>query len=186
MLAHLSLQSLSLNLFAVDGAGFSLALVSPLSRRDLVLGKAAAEGLLTTGLALLASGVVMTLEPAALPFWPAILLAGVALSALLAPLHAWISMFFPKAVDLGRLGKQAQPNQLAGLAGLFATAFAVPIAVGPGLLAFVVTRRLWLATGVELAWAALALVAARFLLGLAARTLASREEAIYLALAEGS
>ncbi len=184
--ANLSLQSLSLNLFAIDGPGFSLSVLSPLSRRDLVLGKAAAEGLLATGLTILGSGVVMTLEPAALPFWPAILLAGVAISALLAPLHAWISMFFPKAVDLGRLGKQAQPNQLANLVGLVATAVSVPAATLPAIVVFAFTRSVLAATAAELVWAALALAVSRALLGLAARTLAGREEAIYLALAEGT
>jgi hypothetical protein len=184
--ANLSLQSLSLNLFAVDGPGYSLALVSPLARRDLVLGKAAGEGLLATVLTILGSGVIVTLEPGALPFWPAVLLTGVALSALLAPLHSWISMFFPKAVDLGRLGKQAQPNQLAGLAGLVATGLAVPVAAFPGVLVFAVTRSVLAATAAEGVWAALALGASRALLGLAARTLAAREEAIYLALAEGT
>lgn len=186
VLANLSLQPLSLNLFAVDGPGFSLAVVSPLARRDLVLGKASAEVLLATGMTLLGSGVVMTLEPGALPFWPAVVVTGVALSAFLAPVHSWISMFFPKAVDLGRLGRQAQPNQLGAFAGLLATAVAVPAAALPGALAFVLTRSVVTATAVELVWAVLALVASRFLLTLAARTLALREEAIYLALAEGS
>ncbi len=186
VLANLSLQSLSLNLFAVDGPGYSLTLVSPLGRRDLVLGKAVAEGFLATILTILGSGVIVTLEPGALPFWPAVLLTGVTLSALLAPLHIWISMFFPKAVDLGRLGRSAKPNQLAALAGLVATGLAVPLAAAPGALVFGLTRSVLAATAVCLVWAAVALVASRFLLGLAARTLAGREEAIYLALAEGT
>lgn len=183
-LALLSLQSLRLNQFAVDGPGFSLALLSPLERRDLVLGKWAAGAVVATALTVVTTGVVVTLEPAALPFWPAVLLAGVGASALLAPLDAWISLLLPKAVDLGRLGREAQPNQLANLLGTVATALALAVALSVGAVVLAVTRSVVAVTLAEAAFAAAALGVARLLLAPVTHALARREEAVYLALLE--
>ncbi|HUP43812.1 MAG TPA: hypothetical protein VM599_11455, partial [Thermoanaerobaculia bacterium] len=120
LMGLLAIQAFALNQFAVDGPGFSLSRLAPLGRRDLVVGKAAAGGLLAGAYVVLATGVVVSLEPEALPFWPAVLLTGASTYLLLAPFHAWLSMHLPKAVDLARLGKASQPNQLAVLLGMVA------------------------------------------------------------------
>lgn len=184
--ALLSIQSFALNQFAVDGAGFSLTRLSPVERRDLVLGKAVAGGLLAGAFALLGTGVVVSLEPEALPFWPAALLAGASAYLLLAPFYAWVSMLLPKAVDLGRMGKSSQPNQVAGLLGMLGTVLALLPAIALGGAVFAATGRAAAVTLALALWTAATLVAARLLLRTAADALASREESIYLALLEGT
>jgi hypothetical protein len=184
--ALLSIQTFSLNQFAVDGAGFSLARLAPIERRDLVLGKAVAGGVLAGGFALLGTGVVVPIEPEALPFWPAALLAGASAYLLLAPFYAWVSMVLPKAVDLGRLGKASQPNQVAGLLGMLGIPFAFLPAIVLGGTVFATTRSAAAVTVALALWAAATAVAARLLLRVAADALAAREESIYLALLEGT
>lgn len=184
--ALLSVQTFSINQFAVDGAGFSLARLAPIERRDLVLGKAVAGGLLAGAFALLGTGVVLPLEPDALPFWPAALLAGASAYLLLAPFYAWVSMLLPKAVDLGRLGKAAQPNQVAALLGVLAMPVAFLPAIALGGAVFATTRSAAAVTLALALWTAATAVAARLLLRTAADALAAREESIYLALLEGT
>jgi hypothetical protein len=184
--ALLSIQTFSLNQFAVDGAGFSLARLAPIERRDLVLGKAVAGGVLAGGFALLGTGVVVPIEPEALPFWPAALLAGASAYLLLAPFYAWVSMVLPKAVDLGRLGKASQPNQVAGLLGMLGIPLAFLPAIVLGGTVFATTRSAAAVTVALALWAAATAVAARLLLRVAADALAAREESIYLALLEGT
>jgi hypothetical protein len=183
-LALLSLQSFAFNQYAVDGAGFSLELLAPLPRRELVLGKWAAGAVLALALTVLTTGVVVSLEPAALPFWPAILLAAFGAYALLAPVASWVSMLLPKAVDLGRLGRAAQPNQLAVLLGTLVTPLTMLPAIVVGATAFAATGSVLALTAAEAVWAALALLLSRLLLAPVCATLARREEAIHLALLE--
>jgi hypothetical protein len=183
-LALLSLQSFAFNQYAIDGAGFSLELLAPLPRRELVLGKWAAGAVLALALTVLTTGVVVSLEPAALPFWPAILLAAFGAYALLAPVASWVSMLLPKAVDLGRLGRAAQPNQLAVLLGTLVTPLTMLPAIVVGATAFAATGSVLALTAAEAVWAALALLLSRLLLAPVCATLARREEAIHLALLE--
>jgi hypothetical protein len=178
----LAVQAFAVNQFAVDGPGFSLGRLAPLDRRDLVVGKAAAGGLLAAANILLATGVVVSLEPVALPFWPAVLLTGASTYLLLAPFHAWLSMVLPKAVDLSRLGKASQPNQLAALIGIVLAVLGMVPALVVGGVAFLLTGSVAAVTAALAVWTAVAALAARFLLGAAARVLAGREEAIYLAI----
>lgn len=182
MVALLSVLSFAVNAFASDGAGYTLTLLEPVDRREWVVAKAAAGGLFAAGQMLLATTVVVVLAPVALPFWPAVLLVGLAAYGWLAPLNAWLSMLLPKAVDLGRLGKRSQPNQLAALVGFFATSVAVAVPASLGAAVFALSESVLAVTGVLVLWAGATAFAAVGLLGLAARTLAGREEAIYLAL----
>lgn len=157
-----------------------------MSRWDLVAGKAATGGLLAGALIVLATGVVVSLEPEALPFWPVVLLAGGSTYLLLAPFYAWLSMRLPKAVDLSRLGKAAQPNQLAGLLGMLGTVLGLLPALVLAGAVFLATRSLAAVTAGLAVWTVVTAVAARLLLRAAARALAGREEAIHLAILERS
>lgn len=184
-MALLSIQNFALNQFAASGPGFTLARLAPVAGRDLVAGKAVAHGLLAAVFALLGSGVVVPLEPAALPFWPAALLAGASAYLLLAPFYAWLSLLLPKAVDLGRMGKSSQPNQVAALLGMLATVLALVPALVLGGTVFAATRSAAAVTLALLLWTAATGVAARFLLRAVADALPAREESIHLALLEG-
>ncbi|MFP3938850.1 MAG: hypothetical protein ACOC7L_00825 [Acidobacteriota bacterium] len=186
LLCILGLQAVLLNQFAVDGAGWTLSVVLPVGPWEHVLGRAAAGGVLVFAQVLLATGVVVSFQPAALAFWPAVILGAASAYALLAPANAWLSMLLPKAADLSRLGKRAQPNQVAALAGMFATPLAgLPaLAVGAGTL--LATGSAAAVTLAEAAWAGVALCVGFLLLRLAARTLPARQESIVLALEEGA
>ncbi|HUP42537.1 MAG TPA: hypothetical protein VM599_04940 [Thermoanaerobaculia bacterium] len=182
----LSIQAFVLNQFAVDGPGFSLTRLAPLDRGDLVVGKAAAGGVLAAVFIVLTTGVVVSLEPEALPFWPAVLLSGASTYLLLAPFHAWVSMHLPKAVDLARLGKASQPNQLAGLLGMLCAVFGLVPALLLGGGVFLATGSAAAVTAALAVWTGATAVAAHHLLRAAAWALAGREESIYLAILEGT
>lgn len=184
-IAMLSMQALLVNQFALDGPGFVLTALAPVSPRDQVLGKWAAWAALAGGLVLVTTGVVMVIAPDALPWWPALLLGGAGIYAVLVLAGSWLSLLFPKAVDLNRLGRGAQPHQLAAL--LFMLVIAVVIAVPflAGGLVWALGRSVLAVTAAEALWAAAAIGVARLFLEPVARTLASRREGVYLALQEG-
>lgn len=183
-LSILSVQNLLVNLFAVDGPGFTLSALSPISGRDHVVGKWVAIGALTAGLVVLTTGMVIALAPEAVRFWPALLLGGLGVYCVLAPVGGWLSLLLPKAVDLGRLGKAAQPNQLAVLIGMATSVVVLALPLSGGFLVYALTRSALAVTVAEALWLLAALVLARLLLGPLARTLGERREAVFLALHE--
>lgn len=183
-LSMLSVQNLLVNLFAVDGPGFTLAALSPISGRDHVVGKWVAIGVLAFGLVVLTSGMVVALAPDALRFWPALLLGGLGVYCALAPVGGWLSLLLPKAVDLGRLGKASQPNQLAVLVGMATSVVALSLPLSGGFLVYAFSRSALAVTVAEALWLLAALVLARLLLGPLARALSERREAVFLALHE--
>ncbi len=185
-LSMLSVQNLLVNLFALDGPGFTLSALSPISGRDHVVGKWVAIGVVAAGLVVLTTGMVVALKPAAIHFWPALLLGGFGVYCALAPVGGWLSVLLPKAVDLGRLGKAAQPNQLAVLVGMATSVVVLSIPLLGGFLVYVLTRSVLAVTLAEAVWLLAALVLDRLLLGSLARTFAERREAIFLALHESS
>jgi hypothetical protein len=184
-LAMLSMQTFLVNQFALDGPGFVLTSLAPADPRDVVLGKWVAWAGLAGGLTLVTTGVVMILAPEVLPWWPALLLGGVGVFVVLALVGTWLSLAFPKAVDLNRLGRDARPNQLAMLLIMLATGVAVGLPFLVGGLVWAITGSRVAVTAVAALWTAAALLLARFLLGPVARALAARREGIYLALQEG-
>jgi hypothetical protein len=93
-------------------------------------------------------------------------------------------MHLPKAVDLARLGKASQPNQLAVLLGMVAAAIGLMPALAVAGTVLLMTGSVVAATAALAVWTAVAAVAARYGLRAAARALADREEAIYLAILE--
>lgn len=185
-LSMLSVQNLLVNLFALDGPGFTLSALSPIPARDHVLGKWVAIGVLAAGLIVLTTGIVIALAPEAIAYWPALLLGGLGVYCALAPAGGWLSVLLPKAVDLGRLGKAAQPNHLAVLVGMATSVVALSVPLVVGFLVFAFTRSVLAVTLAEALWLLAALALARLLLGSLARALGERREAIFLALHESS
>ncbi|HEX8186726.1 MAG TPA: hypothetical protein VF586_00115 [Pyrinomonadaceae bacterium] len=94
---------LSTNLFGYDGAGMRAAVLSPASRRTMLLAKNAAVTLVALLLAALGVGVgglvIGDLSPRVLLF---ALLTFVTTAALFAPFGNWLSLQFPKRVQFGR------------------------------------------------------------------------------------
>jgi hypothetical protein len=181
----LSQQALLLNQFAVDGAGLTLELASPLSDRDLLRGKAAGGAVLAAFALLPALLAVATLRRGTSPlFWPAAALAGFGAYALLSPLAAWLSILLPKAVDLSRIGRNGKPHQLAALVYIFAMPMGLLPPVALGAVALLAWHSAALALLLEAFWLALAIAVAWTFLRLTESGLARRREAIFLALLE--
>jgi len=183
-LSMLGYQNVLLNQFGNDGAGFSLQVLSPISERTLIAGRAlggAALVLLALLPALLAAVVLHPTTPALL--WPATLFGAAASYLLFAPAALALSLLFPKAADLSKLGKKGKPHGAAAVCGMFTVGIAFGLVQGLGAIGFLIGD----APGVllaELLLAAAALGIAWPLLTLIARAVPARRDALLLALRE--
>lgn len=117
-----SLQPILVNQFAADGAGLSLQMLSPVSDRDLVLGKAAGGAVLMGISAALAVAVSLAVAPGG-PFvlWVCAVAGGISLYCLMAPIAALLSAVFPKCSDLSRIGSSGNPHGAASLLATLST-----------------------------------------------------------------
>jgi hypothetical protein len=171
----ISILPLAMNQFAIDRAGFTRQLLSPLGVGELLAGKAIGNLLIVAipmSLAMLFPGMLFRDGAAAL--WLSLPLALLASFALVAPVAAAVSAVFPKTVDLSSIGGRSNAHQAAALLGLLSFAVSALPAVGIVLLT---TRLLgrpmlapvfmagWVLVAVALSWIAFvpvrALVAAR-------------------------
>lgn len=120
-LSLLSILPIAMNQFAVDKAGLTMTLLSPLSVGDLLAGKAVGNALVG-GLPALVSIVVTALVfPGGSPaLWLTLLLSLVAVYLVMAPVAAMASAVFPRAVDLNSIGRGSNAHGAAALLGLLA------------------------------------------------------------------
>ncbi len=115
----LAILPFALNQFAIDGSGLTLALLSPLSTRELLAGKAVGNGLIAVGTGLVVVVVAFVLFPEGSPWLWLSLPPGLAATyAIAAPGAAALSAIFPRAVDLNSIGRGSNAHGLAGLLGL--------------------------------------------------------------------
>ena len=155
--AMLSILPIAMNQFAVDRAGLTLALLSPLTTADYLRGKAVGNGLVAaapTLISLLAAAIV--LPGGAWHLWAALLLALPSVFFLTAPVAAVCSAVFPRAVDMNSIGRGSNAHGAAGFIGLLAF---VAAAVPPALFTWLATRvfdRPALAPILVAAWCAVA------------------------------
>jgi hypothetical protein len=178
----LGYQNVLLNQFGNDGAGFSLQVLSPLSERALVAGRALGGAGLVL-LALLPAMVVAAfLHPGTpLLLWPATLFGAAAAYLLFAPAALGLSLLFPKAADLSKLGRKGKPHGGAALGGMLTVGIAFGLVQGFGAIGFLIGR----APGALVAEALLAgaaLAIAWPLLVLVAAAMPARRDALLLAL----
>jgi hypothetical protein len=94
-------------------------MLSPLSIREILSGKAAGNALI----AAIPAGICILLGLAAFPasrpsYWLALIFAVVATYAIFAPAAAALSAIFPKTVDLNTIGNSSNAHQAAGLLGM--------------------------------------------------------------------
>jgi hypothetical protein len=102
----LSILPFAMNQFAIDRAGLTLALLSPLETFELLAGKAVGIGLVAGGPALAVMLVAFVLYPGGPPaLWLSLPPALVATYALAAPGAAALSAVFPRTVDLNSIGR---------------------------------------------------------------------------------
>ena len=115
----LAVLPLAVNQFAVDNAGLTLALLSPLSDREYLTGKAVGNGLIAALPISLSFLVALFLLPGGSPaLWLSIPLALLSTYFLVAPLAATLSALFPRVVDLNSIGRGSNAHGLAALLGM--------------------------------------------------------------------
>ena len=173
----MSMLPIAMNQFAVDKAGLTLALLSPLSDREYLAGKAVGNGLIAaapTAITLLVSVVMFPTGSPAL--WLAIPISLMAIYLLVAPLAAVLSAIFPRVVDLNSIGRGSNAHGVAGLLGLLAF-----LAAGAPCVFIALTSTGWLhrpaLTPVLLAiWCGLSYALSRVLFIPASRIFAKRRE----------
>ena len=179
LVAVLALIPLAMNQFAIDKAGFTRQMLTPLTIRDLLVGKAVGNGLIAAGPALFSLALAGVLLPGGHPaLWIAVPLGLVASYMLLAPAAAALSAIFPKAVDLNSIGTNGNAHQAAGLLGMLAFVAANAPAVLLTYVALGVLRRPDLAPVFLLAWCAIAFGIAQLLFIPVRRLVASRVETL--------
>ena len=134
----MSILPLAMNQFAIDRAGLTLAMLSPLETSALLRGKAIGNALIAAipaGICLLAAGILF---PSGDPLlWLCIPLTLVSAYLLVSPAAAILSAIFPRPVDLNSIGRNSNAHGAAGLLGMlcFLTAAA------PGMAIALVTSR---------------------------------------------
>lgn len=173
----LSILPIAMNQFAVDGAGLTLALLSPVSTRQLLAGKAVGNGLIAIPTALLCVGLTaVVFGGGLLSTWLSLVLSLIATYILASPAAAVCSAIFPRVVDMNSIGRGSNAHGLSGLLGLLAFGIAAApcvalmMTVGPLLGQPNATPVLLLI------WCAGSFFIARALFGLAGRVFEKRRE----------
>ena len=116
-----------MNQFAIDKRRLHAQMLSPLSVRELLAGKAVGNGLIgghPGGLLLLVSGADVS-RAAAPALWLGLLCSASSPPTCSSrPAAAALSAIFPKSVDLNSIGNGSNAHQGAGLLGMLAFAAA--------------------------------------------------------------
>jgi hypothetical protein len=172
----MSVVPISQNQFAVDRAGLTMTLLSPLTDAELLTGKAVGNALIGLLPSLLCLAGALALFPGGSPaLWLTIPIALVAIYLVVAPVSAIASAIFPKEVDLNTIGS----NNAHGIAALMGMLSFVGGAVPPALLTLAAVRwleRPALAPLLVAAWCPIAYVGSRFGFTIARRIFQSRRE----------
>jgi hypothetical protein len=117
--ALMSILPIAMNQFAVDKSGLTLALLSPLSERDYLIGKAVGNSVITGIPTVLGVALAAAAFPGGpLALWLCIPLALLSISFVVAPVAAILSALFPRVVELNSIGRGSNAHGLAGLLGL--------------------------------------------------------------------
>lgn len=154
----LALLPIAMNQFAIDRAGFTRQMLSPLSVRELLTGKAVGNALIAVipaAICFLLSALIFQGSQPLL--WLGLIFAIVATYVLLAPAAAALSAIFPKTVDLNSIGSNSNAHQAAGLLGMLAFAVSAAPPVLLTLVALGVLHRPALVPAFLLLWTAVAL-----------------------------
>jgi hypothetical protein len=136
----MSVLPLAMNQFAVDRAGVTRALLSPLTDREYLAGKAVGNALIAAAPVLLSLAGCLIVFPGGSPaLWLALPLALLSTYLLVAPAAAIFSAIFPRVVDMNSIGRGSNAHGISGLLGLFSF-----IAAGAPSLAIVMAVSHWL------------------------------------------
>jgi hypothetical protein len=177
----LSLESATLNQFAMDRTGLALTFLSPVSDSEILDGKAAGNALLLASRAIPCMvAAALTAPGGSLLLWLAVPPAGAAVYSFLAPGAAFLSALFPKAVDLGRMGQRSKPHPVASLLGMLFLAAGTAPAAGLALVGILLFGSPTVTLALVAGWAVAAVLLARPLRRSAARLLGRRRENLSL------
>ncbi|HVH57894.1 MAG TPA: hypothetical protein VM791_16635 [Vicinamibacterales bacterium] len=134
----MAILPMAMNQFAVDRAGLTMTLLSPLRDEELLAGKAAGNAMIITPPALFCIvGSALLFPGGTMGMWLALVLGLVSVYLVVAPIAAMCSAAFPRAVDLNSIGRGSNAHGAAGLIGMisFVAAGAPPL-----LLTMLATR----------------------------------------------
>src|SRR5262249_45309578 len=174
----LALLPIAMNQFAVDRAGFTRQMLSPISIRELLAGKAVGNALIAGIPASLCFILAMAIFRGAPSLWLGLLFAAVATYALFAPVAAALSAIFPKAVDLNSIGNSSNAHQAAGLLGLLAFLASAAVPALLTLLAVGILHRVEFVALFLFGWAAVSVGVSYVLFIPVRRLVASRCETL--------
>ena len=173
----LSIFPITMNQFAIDRAGLTLTLLTPLDTPALLRGKAIGNALIAGIPASIATiGAAILFPSANFAMWLSIPLTLVATYLLIAPVAAILSAIFPRAVDLNSIGRGSNAHGAAGLLGTLTALIAgLPCAMLI-LLAARVLHQTALAPLFLLVWIGICLAADVFFFRMAAALFDRRKE----------
>ena len=175
--AVISLLPIAMNQFAIDRAGLTLALLSPLREEELLAGKAVGNALIIGPPALaciVVSRVVFPGDPITL--WVALILGLAAMYTLVTPVAAIGSAVFPRVANLNSIGRGGNPHGMANLIGILSLMLAGVIPFGLVLACTKLLDRPALAPLLVGLWCAVAFAVARLLFIPAVRVFHNRRE----------
>jgi hypothetical protein len=176
-LCLLTMLPIAMNQFAVDRAGLTLVLLSPLTDREYLTGKAVGNALVAVPPALVAVLGSFALFPGGSPAaWIALPIALAAVYLIVAPAAAIASALFPRAVDLNSIGRRGNAHGLAGLIGFVAFIVAAAPCAVLALIALNWLDRPLLLPALLLGWCAIAYGISALLFIPARRIFRSRRE----------
>jgi hypothetical protein len=173
----LSTLPLAMNQFAVDRAGLTLALLAPIAPRELLIGKAVGNVLITGGPTL---GCILiayaTFRDGSLSLWMTLLPALAATYALAAPGAAALSAMFPRQVDLNSIGRGSNAHGVAGFLGLLLFLAAGLPTIVVAIVPLALFERPWLTPILMSGWCVVALLISRALFTGVAAIFVKRQE----------
>ena len=175
----LALLPLAMNQFAIDRAGFTRQMLSPIGIGELLAGKAAGNALIAGIPAAICFVLAALVFHGSHPLlWLGLIFGLASTYLLLAPAAAALSAIFPKAVDLNSIGNNSNAHQAAGLLGMLSIAASAAPTILLSLLALTVLHRPELVPLFLFGWAAIAFGISRLLFIPVRRLVASRCESL--------
>ena len=169
---------------AVNGTLLTLMLLSPLSDREYLAGKAVGNALIGLPPAFICViGVALLFRDGSPTLWLAVPLSLIATYLLTSAPSAMLSAVFPRLVDLNSIGRSSNAHGLAGLLGMLSF-----VAAGASNLAIVFVAN-WLGRPglvpiLLVGWCVIAFFISRLLFAMARRVFAARRENLALLLSD--
>jgi hypothetical protein len=157
-------------------------LLSPLSDRDYLAGKAVGNGLIAAVPAAVCLGACFAFLPGArsIVSWLSVPVALLSIYCLTTPVAAALSAMFPRVVDLNSIGRGSNAHGLAGLLGMLTFVVAGALNAAVALTAAYWSGRALVTLAVLIVWCAISMLAARLLFQSASRIFATRRENLAL------